>query len=319
MDLDILFPFHRVDKFLAEAIESVNLSNSVNFNLIAIDDRPNQDKDISYLFKSVKNSKILHTSGGLGYGLSLKLGSEVVEAPYTALFNSDDLIDPLRFRKQLSALENSDLSITSLKRINEKGRKSISYSGSITSSRYDPLFLLFGSYGANASWCMHSEWWKKNAFFDSQECLDWRIAMTSFRATNISYLNEPLYFYRKHRSQITANKKIDSSLMDPVYSKWEEFASSSNIKNSSRNIFDLLATPWLFANQAKFSEIDIWVSQIEVLSSELDGDVRENLLKFIHLRYFWASLNRQNKLLDRFYFSAHSFPGLSSLVREAIF
>ena len=319
MNLDVILPFHRVDSYLKEAIESLVRCQSVSINVIAVDDRPQQTADISYILKPLRRYQILSTAGGQGYGEALRVGTSALENPVTALFNSDDLLDPLKFRRQLDQLENSELSITGMRRIRADGGFSSSMTGSITSKTYEPIFLLFGAYGANATWCMRKDWWVKNAFFDDQECLDWRIALSSFRDTKISFINEPLYLYRKHMSQTTANNMIDQSKMLPVFEKWVALANSFNLFNNSRQIFDVFATPWLVGTRVTYKEAEEWFHNVKKQIPKFDGALSQDLEKIVARRYLFASQNKNNSILSRVKYAIKGSPQIIPLFQELAF
>ena len=300
MDVDILFPFHRVNVYFEDALASINESKSISFKLIAIDDRPDQSQDITRFFANFDKYEIVRTAGGEGYGAALSAGTKVLEAPFTALFNSDDLVNPLRLKTQITQLDNHELSISSLSRIDSNGNVALSHAGSLTSEKYDPFFLLFGAYGANATWCMHTTWWEKNAFFDSDECLDWRIAMSSFRKTEIGYINHPLYIYRKHKSQLTSIK--DQSVvnrMGPVFDKWNLFAQSYLLSDNTRDIFDTFATPWLRGQPLKFTNVNDWLLQVQFISANFDEQIQNDLKRIIKRRFIFALRNKKNSIPAR--------------------
>lgn len=319
MDLDILLPFHRVDQFLIDAIDSLKNSHGVSFNVIAIDDRPDQKIDVSHVFKSLNNFKLLNTSGGQGYGEALKIGTQALESSFVALFNSDDLVHPDRFKFQLNRLDKSELCITRMERMDSRAKKSKSLIGDITTATYDPFLLLFGAYGANASWCTHLEWWKTNSFFDNQECLDWRIGFSSFRNTSISFINKPLYRYRKHPKQTTANKKLEATSMDPVFHAWQLFALTYNLKNNSRALFDAFSTPWLDGKKLLASEASDWLVSVRAVFEYLPLDLQINLRKIIQRRLIFAGINDSNSYLDRFRYIAKGSPQLAPLFHDIIY
>ena len=289
MNLDVIMPFHRVDRFLSQAVESLVSSTAVNFRLIAIDDRLDQSKDLSQVFSQVKNLELVRTPGGSGYGEALKIGSKFIGADSCALMNSDDVVHPERFFKQLKALDDAELVIAKMQRINKKGKCIPSLSGSITSHTYDPFLLLFGSYGADATWCMRSSWWKERTFFDGYECLDWRIGMQTFGNTKIKLLNEKLYFYRKHNHQVTANTAIDSKLFDPVYLLWRTHSNHYGLEFGTRAVFDLIATPWRTGEVANMQEIYSWISSVKDRKAIFSSEVYENIENLILRRLIFAS------------------------------
>ena len=316
--IDVIFPFHRVDSFLLEAIDSLSMSKEVSFRAIVVDDRADQSKNVESLFGKFRNSTIVSTGGGAGYGAALKAGTENSTADVIALFNSDDLVDPMRLALQSKSLTYSDLSIARMERIKANGHRSKSISGEVFSNNYHPAYLLLGSYGANATWCMRSEWWKKNAFFDDDECLDWRIALSAFPTSKITYLESPLYFYRRHPNQITANKKIDSELMAPVYSSWNEFAKLLLGRTFPRAIFDAYGTPWLIGESVQNSEAAIFEKDLINLSKQFDSAIHQNLKSLLHRRNLLLARNKSLPLFDRLKYFANGLPELRKMVTDFV-
>lgn len=299
MDLDILFPFHRVDRYLDSAIHSLNNSQGVNFRLIAIDDRMDKSIDIFSLFANVKNLELVETQGGQGYGYSLKLGSSYIDSNIIALMNSDDLVHQNRFKRQLFELDNFDLCFTKMQKIDGNGKSIPFLTGDITSRHYENHILLFGSYGANATWCMRKDWWKNNAFFDKNECLDWRIALKTFTKSKISMLNDYLYFYRKHPAQVTSNLEIDYHQLDVVYDCWLNLCNELGLENNTRLVFDTLATPWLKIPKTNYIEIQNWLKCFSKLKLSQSDELKKNLSELIKRRLVFASMSKNTLFRQR--------------------
>jgi hypothetical protein len=311
MDLEVLLPFHRVDSYFIEAIESLNRSKGVSFRLILIDDRIDRKINVSPILKSTKNVVLVETEGGIGYGKSLELGTNEASADVLALFNSDDLICEDRFYKQIKSLENADISITKIQRILQNGQKSMSKSGAIQISQYSPIYLLFGSYGADATWCMKREWWTKNAFFDNKECLDWRIALSSFSHSKISFIPEPLYYYRKHSMQSSSESNHDNLNMNNVYIAWKNLSSNLGIPNSNKFIFDFFATPWLNYNNEVCKDIFQWANIIREITRGTDKEIEKQINSFINRRFLIRTLNSNSNFNGKIKtFKASNFESL---------
>jgi len=300
MSLDVLLPFHRVDGYLYDAINSLQQSTGTGIRLILIDDRADRSQDINGLTKILKNTCVIETQGGCGYGEALRVGTTGIESDSVALFNSDDLVSKYRFSKQVKALESSEICITNLRRISASGSKTSSITGSLRSPSYDPIFLLFGSYGANATWCMRSEWWLKNAFFDAAESLDWRIGLEKLPSANFSYLDEPLYFYRKHKDQITASKRVEPAKLDPIYSAWCTYLDLLGITSKERGVFDLMAMPWLSHSRVQIEEVKIFISEMGAITTFKPTEVKIQIKKLVQRRMLLAlrslSLSKSQRL-----------------------
>jgi hypothetical protein len=245
----------------------------------------------------------------MGYAEALKTGTQFIATDVVALFNSDDLVHPRRLVSQVRNLDTFDLSVTSMKRIDENGRHTPSFMGNLDCKTFDPIFLLLGSYGANATWCMRSEWWKKNSFFDSGECLDWRIALKSFRNSNIHYSPERLYSYRKHSLQKTKQKKIPPEKMQPVFLEWEAHWKSFSLPSVPYEAFNFLATPWnsgVNYNQLAINEI---VEAFQAVA------ISEEVFSLLRQRYLFAVKSRTS-ILNSTQFLIHGIPGIPRLIRS---
>jgi len=298
MDIDVLLPFHRIDSFFICSLESLSLSEKVKLNVILIDDTPNQNSDLSFLKNYLNDYLIIKTGGKKGYGKALELGSQFINSDILALFNSDDLVSKNRFYIQSQSLEECELSITQLKKINQSGKSIYSLTGELKTLNYDPIFLLLGSYGANASWVMRKDWWFANSFFDDKECLDWRIALKSFSTTKISYISEPLYYYRKHSNQVTQNYAFGINDLDPVYLLWRELCIEYGIKTSTIDLFGIIAAPWVAINEVNFKEFILLAEEIVSASLLLPLDVQKKIKELIKRRFALAILNN-TKLKDK--------------------
>jgi glycosyltransferase involved in cell wall biosynthesis len=289
MNLDVILPFHRVDKYFESSILSLAQTNNVSFRTILIDDRIDKSEDLASLFNNLKSFVVAETPGGVGYGKSLEYGSKLVESDAIALFNSDDLISPDRLSRQYDQLNNHEISITNMARINAQGKRNKSIMGEISSSAYNPIYLTLGSYGANATWCVRKSWWDKFIYFDSDECLDWRIALTSFCSSNIGFISEPLYFYRKHSNQVTVHYNLSQTKMEVVYKAWLNFITSIGIEPTNYSTFSTLATPWNSnAYEINMEELVKTVDQIYDFANQLDPTISINLKKLVQRRYVFA-------------------------------
>jgi len=292
-NLDILLPFHRSDNFLEQAVLSIASSQRVNYNVILIDDRIDKSTDLSRFFKPLSKFLVVKTPGGVGYGQALKIGSAALEADATALFNSDDLVHPLRFTKQLRQLDECSINFTKLQRIGVDGQQKRSLSGEIVGEEYDPVLLLLGAYGANASWCMRKEWWAENSFFDSEECLDWRIAMNTFPKSSVSYIPENLYFYRKHPQQKTADFKVSHERMDMVYQEWLKLLDCIGLNHYSYESFCALGVPWITNYKIDFSDFVTAAKAISDHSTSINTSVGNTARHLLKRRFIFGIRNCQ--------------------------
>ena len=310
-NIDVLLPFHRKDSYFQQALISLSRTKSVSIRLILIDDSLQQNIRISDLPCNFHDLELVKTGGNLGYGLALKKGSEFIESEAVGLFNSDDLVDPFRFKKQLETLDSHDLSITGMCKIDSKGNQIAPLMGEINSKKFDPIYLLLGSYGANATWLMRNLWWGNNSFFDSEECLDWRIALRAFPSSKIHWNPEKLYMYRKHSNQVTSRRFIPDQRMEVVYKEWKDLCNKTGITNSSRLIFNSIAAPWLRTTHAKSKDLMAWCKSFDDIAKEKDREVYRDVNKLIDRRLLNFAMNSSEGIINRVYFilkAAGQFP-----------
>jgi glycosyltransferase involved in cell wall biosynthesis len=319
VNLDVLLPFHRVDRFFDEAVDSLSLSQGVDFRIICIDDRIDRSENILPILKKLKHFEVVSTIGGAGYGEALKVGSQILASDTVALFNSDDLVHPLRFRAQLDQLQEFELSLCKMQKIDQRGRRINSLSGDLESHHYASLYLALGSYGANATWCMRREWWDTHAFFDNQECLDWRIALQSFEKTRISYSKNTLYYYRKHPMQVTAEKFVQAAKFFPVYKSWYSFIEKLDLPLLSEDNFRFLAMPWLSPSSCDIEAILEFGREILNKSSANGDDVFRDISGLLRRRYlFILKKSNTNSKLSKIKLASKGVTEIPSLFADVI-
>jgi glycosyltransferase involved in cell wall biosynthesis len=105
VELSVVLPFHRVDDFLHQALDSVLASSFRDFELIAVADGDVKE-EISILSERYKADTrvkfVLNRGRGLVDGLNT--GIELALGIYIARMDSDDLCAPGRFAEQLNVL-----------------------------------------------------------------------------------------------------------------------------------------------------------------------------------------------------------------------
>jgi hypothetical protein len=317
MYLDVLLPFHRYDQFFQDAVNSVLASNFQDFKLILIDDRPKNEQNKTSFFLRTPKISLVKTDGLIGYGNALKIGSQAISSDVIALMNSDDLMKPSRFTLELKLIEAHDVVFTKMENISANGKKISSMMGELMKSSFDPFYLIFGSYGANATWCMKREWWDKYAFFDNQECLDWRIALNSFNKSSIGYVDETMYFYRKHSKQVTFNKNVSKQALQPLMQSWSRFLNEYGLSSGSFEIFSFIATPWNLTKKPERTELFSWLDQLNLVASKFPIEICENV-KFLIARRFLLGIRHSLSNRDRINYLFRGSKDLVSFTKDMI-
>lgn len=224
--VDVILPFHRCDSLLKAAIESVLKSINVEIFLILIDDRPSSVSDFACGLELIlKNTKYKIIRNEIhGYGRSLNLGLQECSSDFVALMNSDDLVSPHRFHRQITRLESTDSHavVCKIQKI-YKNFSIPSLSGAPNLRFYDPALLLLGAYGADATLLGKRSFIQTLRFFENSGTCDWITALIEYPNIKVIGLNEQLYFYRIHAKQITQNTHYVRNSFADIYPHWKNY------------------------------------------------------------------------------------------------
>ena len=252
LKIDVLMPFHRIDDYFMEAIQSVLASTGVVVNLILLDNRKGDRPELKLDAFSNKLGDTGHTiqkisvSHPLTYSNALNTGLRNCRNKYVALMNSDDLIHPTRLYLQSKSLieSNNDISICTLQKFSEK-RNILSVLGILNLKYYSWPYLLLGSYGADASLMFQKSWSDSgNKRFPESQHSDWLFALHHYPSAQIVAIEQPLYRYRIHPNQITNSPelhKIETLLSEMLFKRFK----SLGIQIDDPEVLEALAAPFL--------------------------------------------------------------------------
>lgn len=264
-EVDVLLPFHRVDKFLEEAVQSIRGQVGVKAAIILVDDQPEASRKPLPRSLLRASDTLLTTEGGRGYGEALRVASSAITAEAMALMNSDDISLPQRLARQLSMLDNHVVSNARITSTDERLCRLPSLAGVCSYRPYDSMLLLMGSYGADASWCCRSNWWQQHAFFDPDPALDWRIGLRSLRDTAVGAVPTVEYLYRKHQAQITRTPA--ATAFDRVFEDWSAFNSALGLPDLTRSAARTLAAPWERSKEhVNIEDLGRWLHAVRELA-----------------------------------------------------
>jgi glycosyltransferase involved in cell wall biosynthesis len=312
--VDVLLPFHRNDSYLKKAFDSVCAQSGVRTRVILIDDR--KDRSTRLVLSLRPQDEIISTKDSSGYGAALEIGSKVIESEFVALMNSDDVSLPTRFAKQLQYLNNAEVSIARIGRITSKGRQTPSLTGAMTVKEYDVRFLLMGAYGANATWCSHRDWWRKNFFADSLPALDWRIALRSFPGSVIALVPSIEYLYRRHPQQVTQTS-LGRDIHSYIGQEWQGLSRRFQLPELSIDEELLLIDPKSQLNGTPNLDCLLrWFAALQ--TSTRSQETRDNLRDIFARRLIFASIKKGVEFRQRVRLIHAGRGQATSLGRDAI-
>jgi hypothetical protein len=268
-DITVILPFHTINAFLLDAISSCLESKSCNLYLLLIDTRATKASSNYPLVVANSNVTILKSPNS-NYISALKFGLANSHTEFIGLMNSDDLISDQRFTLQLKELEESKSDLCLAKMIkfrNSKFERVPSLLGDLNCSIYTPIFLLLGSYGANATWVFKKDWAIKNKLFAHRTDLsDWHIALRLFWKSKISIVNSELYYYRMHSYQRTkTTKNIDNKVLLRMLSKFNESLNLPKLNSAELEVIAGIARPKFISLQLDAEKILNWFNSFEEL------------------------------------------------------
>mgnify|MGYP005650132703 FL=1 len=132
--VSIIIPYYKKELYLEQSIRSILNQTYQNFEIILINDDPENKIFISKFSKLDHRIKLVHNENNLGAGLSRNKGLEIANGEYIAFCDSDDLWknNKIEFQIELMKRLNFTFSFTGYDIIDEnnnfiKSRKAPSY------------------------------------------------------------------------------------------------------------------------------------------------------------------------------------------------
>lgn len=112
--VSVIMPAYNAEKFIAEAIQSVQNQVFEKWEMIVVDDA-STDKTVGIVRKIMATDgriRILINEKNIGQGLTRNKAIEVAKGRYIAFLDSDDLWTPNKLEKQLAILNSTGAAMT---------------------------------------------------------------------------------------------------------------------------------------------------------------------------------------------------------------
>ncbi|MDR1544414.1 MAG: glycosyltransferase family 2 protein [Prevotellaceae bacterium] len=204
--ISILMPCFNVEKYVAEAIESMLNQTFGNFELLILDDC-STDRTAE-IVKSFADKRIVYHKNETNLGLSenLNVGIRLAKGEYIARMDGDDISVPERLEKQAAVLEkHPEIDICGA---------GFKWFGTRTSTVFHPknheeikAQMLFGCpviipiFRKNV--IIENNLWYRTSAFPAEDYMFWAECV---RVAKIYNIQEILFYYRMHESQISTEK-----------------------------------------------------------------------------------------------------------------
>jgi len=203
--VSILMPVYNVEKYLAEAIDSILNQSFADFELLVLDDcSPDKCADI---IKTFDDKRIVYhrNEKNLGLANNLNVGLKMAKGEYIARMDGDDISLPDRLKTQIDFLENNpDIDLCSC------GLEMFGTENTVWIRERDPeqvkITMMFFSPVLHATSVWRKLSFEKNDLYYNQDAFPaedydlWARAVFYCKLVNIP---EVLYKYRIHGIQVT--------------------------------------------------------------------------------------------------------------------
>jgi glycosyltransferase involved in cell wall biosynthesis len=251
IDIDVILPTHQNTNYLTDSVNSILMSEGVKVRLIIVDDRADQSLKLD--IPDSQKILLVSTGGNTGYNNAIQVGLNEAKSNFIAFQDSDDISDPRRLRREVDSLilEDAEIAYCKMQIIDNSGKKLFHYLQNVVEPSYFGYSLLFGSYGANSTWVIRRDAFEKINFSRFEKSYDWAIGLKSLVDLRIVYVHDSLYFYRKHRNQMTQEIEYQDKSLTEIYPLWSEQNRRMGLPHLELADFEALVNPWKKSNLTK--------------------------------------------------------------------
>lgn len=204
--IQILMPVYNAEKYIDEAIASLQAQTHASWELLAIDDG-STDQSLDKLKEwQVKDNRIcIRTRQNKGLVATLNELTEWSTSPIIARMDADDISHPERLEKQLAALERLDRPGVVASWVSLFGAKQANWHYRELDSDIRMLMLFGRAPQAIASLLADRLVFEKHSFIPSHthlEELDFFLRLTQDSTFSLYSVQQFLYCYRQHANSI---------------------------------------------------------------------------------------------------------------------
>ncbi len=310
MKVSIIMPVYQVENEIANCIRSVLAQSFGDYECLLIDDgtKDNSIAVAETVYKDDSRFRVIHKENG---GLSDARNRGIAEAKgdYIFFLDSDDEIDPTLLEKAITMAEkhDSDITVFDVLYVYPDGRTEVNVSGEKEVSSYDqdPGLILITNSANNKlfrSAFLKGKEFPKGKWYEDLAVIPVWLA----QANNVSYVPEPLYFYKQREGSI-------SHSADPRI--FDIYGSIHNIRDelalSDRDLSVLYYENCLIMTTLRIREFSDMKMRLEYYEKNIDlldeayptwyEDLPKAKYSFKQRIVFWLLKHRKVRLLDKLY------------------
>lgn len=209
--VSVVIPCYNHEKYVEQSLDSVFNQTYDNIELIVIDDG-SSDNSVSVVKKiREENDFIFITQTNIGVCKTLNKAVSLSKGKYIALLASDDYWDTTKIEKQVSRLElnpNSEFCFTQAIEFENSTTKNdrIFPNKTMTGNVLNQVFVR-QHVPAGSMMFSRSLFDALLGFDENLKEEDWDFVIRSAAQTEFSAVNEPLFYYRSHETNIMKTRK----------------------------------------------------------------------------------------------------------------
>lgn len=226
--VSIIIPVYKVEKYLSECLESLMNQTYSNLEIIVCDDEsPDRCPQICDQYaKRDKRFKVLHKKNG-GAASARNMGLEVATGEFICFVDSDDFVDRNYIKQMVECMEinNADISVCAFSNVFVNYKETIEIEEETYSAQeYLKKFLADWKCGLIWNKLFKRSLIRKIRFAEGHviddEFFTYQLVMN---ASHITTQNKSLYNYRKRKSGVMHQGRIEQILVDRMEYMTERF------------------------------------------------------------------------------------------------
>lgn len=201
----VIIPCYNREQFIRQTVDSALSQTYPNLEVVVVDDG-SMDRTRKILDEYSDRIRILEHPGRVnkGQSASINLATRSTDSEYVAILDSDDVWAPTKIEKQAEILEKfKEVGLVYVNgfAIDHTGKRLYKLIGSHRKNPGDAERVLLEYYiGPPSSWLVRKSILESAGEFDEamRSAQDHDMAIRLAETTKFAYLEEPLYYYRRH-------------------------------------------------------------------------------------------------------------------------
>ena len=225
--ITIIVPYYNADKYLDKCLQSIRSQTFINWNTIVVDDGSSNYYSKA-LVEKTKDSSIIYSRHRKNKGLAAarNSGIKLAETEYVVCVDADDKIEPDFLEKLVIPLIRNPEYDCAYSQLQLFGASTEVWGKPPTDTKgmTENVFLPgSGTVFKKELWELAGGYCEDKIFKIAEDDLDFWLSVVEKKDIKAKYIEEPLYFYRRHNDSLSVNSKKQSYLTrEYIYNRHKE-------------------------------------------------------------------------------------------------